>query len=740
MIQEGLYKMNAHLFTSFIITASIIGNVIFPLTGYAQELKRRTKKVSGPTKVLSPPTTPFSYIKKSEFCSPDGAKKMMEELVEVNDKAFNDVQDIKEEIEKSTSKTAIIQGVLALRNQYEKSISELTLDTNKKNLKPEIRTDLTNFKKLLRSGLTINALTLMMKDADLSSDQHLKMSHLCQKNLNLEICRSSSSSAGSGTSAKIDYRKKWILFGEDVHSLDSVLENFKTTFKRSGSPEDRAKLKGDVEKIIQSIPENIAPEKLLTIIKEKSPDLYHLLEMPIPGDTVMKCLDENNNKSEESLSACSEIISDPKSRTGFQELIRSQSQSMKTILGNKYTKDIEEVSQKRNDEMLKTFANLDELTIKQNATFKEFAQKTLEGIEKLTSHPENPSSQRHDGIALMFQPPPLDPIDSSDKASQNARQMAEAEKKSREFKEVCNFSKEYAPSTGAILTESQRIRRCQSIMEEVKPKLNALVYLHLHSLKDLESQLSKLKNGAFNDIELLKKFTAEKYICECTKKDDKISLKKSKVSLDQNTSFCQELNFSASFSINTIIHQAKDINDVLNKSFGLEIETDINRCENTFSKANMTDFGNVCSKRHISERFTHVCQIVEAEMKNSANIKTPTDYDKLHEENYVDFDPRLNREVVTPKKSTGSILAYGMLPTIATNFLPAWMNDFQTRGYTNQLTEQGLFIKQYQHTMTMYNTNPWMYGYNYFANPFLNFNTSTSLPTTSNTSGIGFGF
>jgi hypothetical protein len=154
----------------------------------------------------------------------------------------------------------------------------------------------------------------------------------------------------------------------------------------------------------------------------------------------------------------------------------------------------------------------------------------------------------------------------------------------------------------------------------------------------------------------------------------------------------------------------------------------------------MAEFDQACSRKGIKEKFENVCKTVQAENKVAVTRKSDADYEKLYKENHVDFDPKTNRYVATKKRSTGSILANGMIPTMATTLLPAWINDYQMRTSIDQLTNQGLFINQYQHTMGMYNANPWMYGYSYFSNPFLNFNTNTNTNTLPVPSGSASGF
>lgn len=306
--------------------------------------------------------------------------------------------------------------------------------------------------------------------------------------------------------------------------------------------------------------------------------------------------------------------------------------------------------------------------------------------------------------------------------------------------------------TNEMLIFSQKLKEIPELTEIPQELLNTNQQVSANSLRnaqlkkveELKDKVQKLASETkFSDVESLKKYVAEKYMCSCVKTDRK-SLKIGK----GESLIYQDATCSSDFlTLSKIEGLSGSVNAIADALYAHEIKVpmDGESCHMTSEK--LKPYAEICRTANVSiaTEVPELCKLVKAEydtkVKNEKEvIRYNARWEKFNKENYVEYDAsEPNGYSSVRKKSSWQVVGEGVAP-ILPSILPIWFANYQTKNYITDLTNQGLFQKQYLHNVDYYNQSPWSYNYNYFGygSPFMQGNSGLNgSPTTINSSILG---
>jgi hypothetical protein len=430
--------------------------------------------------------------------------------------------------------------------------------------------------------------------------------------------------------------------------LNKTLENVNEAIKNSSDPEN---IKKDLAAIYNSIHSTIAPDKVVDDLKKLSPNLLELIEKTEDKETIMECLTDNSKKF-----SCLKLMEDPKKREGITNIVIAEmNNTHKAFTKNK----------------LDTF----------------FA--TLDNSDSTKSN--NNSITQHNLIvdkAVSF----LDTQKNSN--SEEVRQEFNINCKRDETKLFNKQSCEESTQKMLAIFQQEAIRADQQIQDAINRMNNALNI-----------------GGTIDKYSKLREYVVQKYARNCAN-----PVKQNEFRSSGTCSFILQNGIANNLQGNS--GQMGQLNAKLANIVGkLVAPTQISDQTGElgpFSKQELLNYRNICSNMSISRSdiTTSICSDISKESKNIANQLDNSEWKDFKKKYYVQYDKSNPKGYsVTEKKSNAEILGVGLLQGAA-NFIPMW---FQNQQYNNQLammTDQAMYMKQYNY---MYNpTSPWMMNYGYF--------------------------
>lgn len=246
----------------------------------------------------------------------------------------------------------------------------------------------------------------------------------------------------------------------------------------------------------------------------------------------------------------------------------------------------------------------------------------------------------------------------------------------------------------------------------------------------------------FNKVEVFKSYIAKKYLCMCGKDSGTPEV------YVQRT--CYNYESHNQISTPAVLKLANAVSAVIaDMRFSQDFGSLQNKCSENSDRDILSVVANNCKKIGDDDIFKKVCQIASGEQSkkedSDARMKR---WDDLNRDYWIKKDSNAKDGFIkTEKKKTWELIGEGLKPSL-TSIVPVWFNNYQMKSNINMLTQQALAEKQYNHTIDIYNQNPWMYGYpftfqsNFFPiyNPYSTtdvFGTSTT-GTTSTANGYNF--
>lgn len=254
----------------------------------------------------------------------------------------------------------------------------------------------------------------------------------------------------------------------------------------------------------------------------------------------------------------------------------------------------------------------------------------------------------------------------------------------------------------------------------------------INELKDIHS------TRKFNKIELFKAYVAKQYLCQCAKD----------VEVTPNvvrSCFAEEKHDQIS---TTAVTLSGDISDVLKKISFANNLYDIDNKNCTRSDDLIRSISEECKlEQNPAPSIKRVCLLASGERvgidrRNNEEKK----WQDLNKEYWIRKDSKAKDGFVRTKKmKTWELIGEGIKPVVP-SIVPIWFANHQMKSNINMLTQQALEEKQFNHTIDIYNQNPWMYSYPFlfqqnafpiYSNPFSG--TFQNQTTTLNPSGYNFG-
>lgn len=240
-------------------------------------------------------TTKHGYNPNS-FCQ-NGSGFLMEPLNKRNANKIEKLEELRKKIDDENAYLAIISAMSAAKNQYTEGLQNMA----SKKAPPSSLNAVDEMKKIIKSGLTLSAIGMLLKDENLPS--HFVM----------------------------------------TPSLEKTLADFKASYKKV-LPENKTRLKKDVDEIINSIPEDISPEVIFNILEHSSPNMMRILSQDISKEVITSCLAALPSSEK----ACQQLMAEPeKTKIFIQKLAKETEaatnglENFSTIITTNTSKNIE---------------------------------------------------------------------------------------------------------------------------------------------------------------------------------------------------------------------------------------------------------------------------------------------------------------------------------------------------------------------------------------------------------------
>jgi hypothetical protein len=267
----------------------------------------------------------------SKFCKNGEDSSDAQAIIEkINDKIktkINNAKDITTQIDNLNAQKNILNGLNTLKDQYLDSL---------KNISTEERASIDEFKVLLKSSVTLSAVSMLVASKDKKTDI-TDIKSLCSDgaNKNVSLCQAVNSGWWRNNS--------W--YGNDPkllqNSLNLTLNNFKDSYDHV-KEEDKAKLNSDLDSFFTSLngKENVSPNTTIEILN-KSPNLISALANG-DRDSIEKCLKDD-------IQSCTNLMTKSSNRNTFVENINSELKSLnQNFTTDKYKQFFENYDKREN--------------------------------------------------------------------------------------------------------------------------------------------------------------------------------------------------------------------------------------------------------------------------------------------------------------------------------------------------------------------------------------------------------
>ena len=651
--------------------------------------------------------TPSHPYGPTDFCSADGAEQNMIDLEKINEDKFEKIQIYKEEITDLVESDNLISSIRDLKDRYIESVSSIS-DLKDK---PELLEFIGYLRTIKLDGEVLEAIQTVPPKP-----------------------------------ARRFLPKAWIKGVQK--SLNSL-------------PKDLSKdTQNKMSDIANQIPKGISPEQIDLMMQNSSPTINRILENNITKVDLEACLNKNATQD-----ACDKIGITPSKKENLIETLNSETIALSQQLSTK------SASENQADYSSKDKNSLVELVIQTQESLdksgKALFQYSIPNSSKNNSEISNTESVSYSekardqiarnekeltGSELLFYRFSINMEDELKKFSINMdteegaikaidlqkSYQENAIKDSASFKTNCNFS---SKESTAITREQVNV--CISLIKNIVEKVNNLQESNVYKIDELNSKIKKLMaQDNFGDVENLKKYVAEKYMCSCNKDNNSLSINKERESLIFKGESCS----TEFITLSKIDGLSSASHAIANALYANEIKLPMDDESCTMSPDRLKPFANSCkSNKFINSKFTELCQQISSEHEVKAQAQTQNNllnekWEASNKKNYIDYD-RSSSSGYTgeKKKNKWRIIGEGILPVIP-NALPIWLGNFQMQNNISMLTTQGMMQKQYLHNAGIFNQSPWLNNFNFnslgYGNPFM---TSPS-PLAGQNSNNGFNF
>lgn len=696
------------LFSFTICVTLVLGHAN---NAYAGDSEIQTNKPNSSNKDFSA----HAYNRKNFCTGEDGAEALMTELQKANAEKFEQIEIYKDEIAELVESDKLISSTRDIKNRYMNSLAQIAKEES------TLVDNLGYAQSIKSDGTVLQGISSQTKTPEKSNF---------------------------------------------LDSVKAKYQQIKNSFSNDLAQDTQKK----VDQVVAQIPKDISPEQIKKIMQSESSTINKLLEKNLTKDDISACLGDTASED-----ACKKIGIGPTDKALVIEKLQAEMTSFSQLLQNKPTfrkatlpegfgiltqkeidkrakvqQDVLTLIQETKTAMAENTNKLDQLNVKESTkrqfktmSFQEFSEKT--DYEKAKEQIAI-NEKKLVGTDIFFYNPPIEmetyltSLDIDFTTKEGAKQAVVIQENilnraigdANTFNKDCDFSK-----LNATDISQERIDLCHGLVAKIIPKIDNLKNSHLDRIAELNTKVQKLASDTnFADVENLKKYIAEKYMCSCNKRDNKSLSINEDASLVLKGESCTT-QFLTLSKIEGLSYASNAIADAL-YAHEIKIPMDAESCVMTPEK--LKPFSDTCnSNKFITNNFNEICKQITDEytvkVQNEELVKKQNaKWEKYNEENYVEYNSKSPTGYsAVKKKSAWRVVGEGVLPVIP-NALPIWLGNMQMKNNISMLTDQALMQKQYLHNVDIYNQSPWLYNYNYFGygNPFM----PGSNPLTGN-SGLG---
>ncbi len=640
-----------------------------------------------------------------DFCSDTGAEAQMQKLEAENATKFEKIRIYKEEIAELVASDKLINSIKDLKNRYIDSVSKIS--------------DLQNRPDLLEF---IGYLKTIKFDGEV-----------------LE-----------GMNANSPRAPTHIVPRELVHQSQGLINSLRNKIGKH--------TQANINEVINQIPESISPRKVRAIMKNNSPTIDALLEKNISKKDLTTCLRKNAKVDD-----CTKIGISPAQKVNLVATLTAEYEGLSNQLSKNPPIQNPTITDNKSQDSL---INI----IKDAQSVIDNSVEALFGFTFPSAPPENSESpasgeqnsyskadkareqiarneKQLKGAEVLFYRFSVNmeaelrrlnvDMDTQEGAlraieiQQNYQDQAVED--SAKFKKNCNFLDKDSKTVG-----NDQVNSCISLIKKIVDQVVNLNQSHLFKINELNSKIKQLvAEDNFGDIEELKKYVAEKYMCSCNKDKKTLSINKENESLVLKGESCQ----TEFLSLSKIEGLSSASSSIANALYANEIKVPMDDGSCSMDSLRLAPTVKTCTKnKYINSNYSDICKQVigENEVKVD-NEKINTKWESYNKKNYIEYDSSSPHGYkAEKKKGKWRIFGEGILPVIP-NALPMWLNNFQIQNNISMLTTQAMMQKQYLHNAGVFNQSPWMNNYSSFGygNPFAT--TPNSLSGQSSSNGFNFG-
>lgn len=604
-------------------------------------------------------------VAAADFCTIE-ADSMMKNLNESTKARDGAILALRQQIDSLKAKNTVLMGVRNLKESYLDGIKQL--DKSAADRKLDRASNLVEAASVIKDSLILSSLTLLMKEApDLSKDEAFTLKGLCAHSNNAQttLCK--------------DHNNK-------SDPLNKVLKSFKEAYVRV---KEKGELRGEVNKILNSIPRSLEPQLILDVLAKKSPVLKEIVAENFSNEEdLLTCFaGKKQDKANAVMDACEKLILDPSIKNKFQSILAAETKELSQTMKKEFGPIIDQANSSLTEEFNKTLNKPDFSEV----DAKSFTLSKYKEIDQLAA--SLPSSSRHPyGVLLGL----------NDK---------DAEKFSNELKDSCEGDKD--------------LNKCSELVKEAVHRAEANVNpADIKQINKAQEEINKiLKDPAYAEVAKLKKYVGEKYLRSCRNENKPFISSAPLEKVDSNGCMSEQ-----GIQLTQIKSLGHNVENIANTIFTETLDSKSDGIY-AFNKAEIDSYKEIC-KGKTSEEFRLVCRSIGDETHSIKYNQVETDWKKVNKEYWVTRDQHGN-QLRTKKKSELAIFAEGFVPVAVPMLVPAWLANMQMEQQIDYMTNAGMYNKQMIHNQDFFNNyynGQWINGY---GNPF---------DTYYMTNGAGYNF
>ena len=601
----------------------------------------------------------------SAFCE-KGAVDSMDKLNQNTKDLLGDIEAKRKNVNDLIAQKTIYSDLMKLKSDYYNALE--SVDKSRDLSRKEMKSNIDNFRNLLRTSLTMSAVKYMLKKAPNASSVK-SMSDICQNEefKSTDICQK------YGTTIFFTSKEDRLM----SKYLDSTLENLNNNISNLSDSSKKSTIK-NAQNIFDTIPENIAPDRILQIIT-KNENLSKIISAD-DQNAIKDCLSENDS----TVNKCRQLM--------------YQDEKTLSIISN----EMEDAHKKIVTDKL---------------------QKFLENEKKVSDTKANDTNDR---INELKQNKLLeDAFTKFDTKADDFKNFGLSDEEIQNYKSQC----------GDLNKQDVDLNECKNLNKKIYQFISDKNDEYNKSIETKQNELNEAVDASKARIattERLKKFLSEKFMRSC---------KNTQQTLANSNLFCeisklQNNNPSGDKEIKSL----KDKVDEVVRKLLPDRQSSAHSETASFTKEEINQYVNDCNNSKDNNdkvsAIVSICNLVYAENQNMKNVMTEIDSDKYNREYIVEYNPN-SKTGYTAKAKKSWIRAGGeAVAASIPQFYNTMLMNISLNYQIQELENQAMFQKQLSYMNDP--NSPWMTTMPYFQSQFYNYGGGFDFQKYSNNKGFNF--